>query len=91
MSDMETIVAAAVHAKGITFSVPAPGRHGDVLRIMHAELGLDAIRLGVPDNQGFLTSAGRFVGRREAAGIAVEAGQINEPKWGSDLYSEDLW
>jgi hypothetical protein len=41
--------------------------------------------------QGFLTSEGRFVGRREATSIAVIAEQIQNPKWPPDLDSEDLW
>lgn len=41
--------------------------------------------------QGFETTAGRFVTRREAAEIAFKAGQI--PKWeeGQILISEELW
>lgn len=87
----ETIVAAAVHAKGLTFSVPPPGRHHTILHAMSKDMGLDAMELGPPHAQGFLTSAGRFVGRREAAGIAVESGQIEFPRWGAELFSEDLW
>lgn len=41
--------------------------------------------------QGFLTSTGRFVGRREAAQIALHSGQIKELKFGIELYSEDLY
>lgn len=32
-----------------------------------------------------------FVGRREAAQIALHSGQIKELKFGSELYSEDLY
>lgn len=39
--------------------------------------------------QGFLTSENRFVGRAEAAVIALEAGQIKEPI--KSLHSEDLY
>jgi hypothetical protein len=42
-------------------------------------------------HQGFYTSAGRFVDRVEAVEIAKAAGQITEPKWPPQLYSEDLW
>lgn len=42
--------------------------------------------------QGFLTSAGRFVDRKEAYRIAVEAGQIGEGAgYGGELFSEDLY
>lgn len=39
--------------------------------------------------QGFLTSKGRFVDRKEAAKIAFSAGQISDQK--EELYSEDLY
>jgi hypothetical protein len=38
--------------------------------------------------QGFLTDTGEFVGRKEAAEIAFNSGQIKEKK--DQLYSEDL-
>lgn len=42
--------------------------------------------------QGFLTSTGRFVDRKEAYRIAMEAGQIGEGAgYGGELFSEDLY
>lgn len=41
------------------------------------------------EDQGFMTSEGRFVGRVEGAEIAFASGQINEPT--KKLFSEDLW
>ena len=41
--------------------------------------------------QGFLTNKNRFVGRAEAAEIAIASGQITETKYGDQLYSEDLY
>lgn len=42
--------------------------------------------------QGFVTSAGRFVGRTEAKVIAYYAGQLLDRAISSaDLYSEDVW
>ena len=86
---MERIVAAAVHAYGATWSLPRPARHHNVLWAID-NAGLCAMTPG-PDAQGFLTSDGRFVGRKEAADLAVAAGQTDAPKWPPDLYSEDLW
>jgi hypothetical protein len=43
------------------------------------------------DEQGFVTSDGRFVGRKQAGCIAILAGQIERLKWPPLLYSEDLW
>ena len=59
-----------------------------------SQMALDAQMIDpmvYPDDQGFLTSEGAFVGRRDAARIAVAAGQVAAPKWGPDLFSEDLW
>lgn len=44
---------------------------------------------GKADDQGFLTSKGRYVTRSEAAKIAFEQGQIDKPT--GYLISEDLW
>jgi hypothetical protein len=41
--------------------------------------------------QGFLTSKGRFVDRKEAMAIAIEAGQFESDGGSSELYSEDLY
>lgn len=60
----------------------------------HADCFHQAYNVGVKmnstaDKQGFFTNKGRFVTRREAAQIAMLAGQILE---GVDiLFSEDLW
>lgn len=41
--------------------------------------------------QGFVTDAGEFVDRIEAAKIALECGQIAKLGWPPYLYSEDLY
>lgn len=87
---MERIVSVAINNGGMIWSLPSPARHHTVLHAISA-FGIDAIEHGHPDAQGFMTSTGRYVGRREATHIAVVAGQIDEPKWPPDLYSEDLW
>ncbi|TPK15216.1 hypothetical protein FJ872_19680 [Mesorhizobium sp. B2-5-9] len=83
----ERIVAAAVRQYGLTVSLPAPARHGDILKPLHIASGV----LVQPDDQGFLTSTGRFVGRTEAVDVARAAGQIIKPQWPPHLFSEDLW
>lgn len=88
---MEKIVAAAIHTHGITLSAEKPARHHTVLHSMSKQLGLDAMELGHPDAQGFLTSEGRYVGRIEGAEIAIKAGQIKNLNCPPYLYSEDLW
>jgi hypothetical protein len=90
----ERIEAAAIMvrnpAKGDhAFSERRPARHNDLIRIVR---GLGYKRPIEPDDQGFITSTGRFVTREEACVIARNAGQIIK-KHGPDdeLFSEDLW
>lgn len=46
-----------------------------------------------PHHQGFLTSKGRFVDRKEGLKIALENNQVIDPSQirGDNLYSEDLY
>lgn len=80
------IVAAAIRVEGMfTVSVPAPGRHNDII---NAEI----LRMGFSYREGFLTSAGTFVDRENALELAIKAGQYNAPAEGKrELFSEDLW
>jgi hypothetical protein len=83
----ERIISVAISAFGIVASLPAPARHGDVLRKL-----FDFKDTVIPgERQGFLTSAGRFVNRRDAAVLALAAGQVDKLMSAPDLYSEDLW
>lgn len=87
---METIISAAIFYNGLIFSVPAPGRHHNVAHLM----ALAAPNLiGIPQReQGFLTSAGRYVSREEAFFIAFAAQQLikkTHPLY--KLFSEDVW
>ena len=84
----ERIVSAAIHLGGIIFSLPPPARHHTLINNAAQNLRLPT---PIQGNQGFLTSAGRFVNRREALHIAIEANQSPKPLTGVDLYSEDLW
>lgn len=79
-------MSAAVYC-GVIYSLPAPARHGEVLFSMpHSGEGVP------PECQGFLTSAGRFVNRVEAATIAYKAKQLKGALIAPPgLYSEDLW
>lgn len=83
------VVAAAILslATDEVFSVPQPGRHHDVIRLMGAKFNQS-------DEQGFILSDGRFVMRKAALSIAYRTGQLPEgggvaPQHG--LFSEDLW
>ena len=72
---------------GTVYSVPRPGRHHDVIRLM-VEKGRPT---PISGEQGFVLSDGRFARRKPAARIAITAGQIEKLKWPPLLYSEDLW
>lgn len=85
----ERIVAAAIYA-GAVISLPPPARHHTILHSMVMIMDIDAIKNG--HNQGFLTSAGRYVNRVEGWQIASDAGQILRNTAGRpELYSEDMW
>jgi len=98
MAEREIIVAAAIRINGVVCAVEKPGRHHDVIHRLAGAFDKRPI-VGV---QGFVTSAGRFVDRFEAARIATAADQIL-PVDGSDgvaikrdliggrLFSEDVW
>jgi hypothetical protein len=74
------IVAAAVKVEGLIVSLPAPARHPDIMRALW---NINRKLADVPPrNQGFLTQAGAFVTREEAAALLGR----NKP-----VYSEDLW
>ena len=75
-------------------------RHHDIIRRFHG------IVSRYPEDQGFYTSKGRFVNRKEAMVIAMAAGQVRNTYYGrkplmeayndgdllvKDLYSEDLY
>lgn len=81
---MITIERVAVEFSDMTLSLPRPHRHHDLIR-WHAQI---TGKHG-SGRQGFITSAGGFVDRKQAAQIAFDARQIELPK--SMLCSEDLW
>lgn len=90
-SPVTIIGVAIVICNGtVIASKEKPARHHDVL---HACTKSGIADPG-PDYQGFITSDGEFVGRKEAVEIALRAGQITLPKRcppQDQLFSEDLW
>jgi hypothetical protein len=86
----ETIEKAALRKGRLVLSMDRPARHHTIL---HDLADLDVREAGMPVNQGFLTSIGRFVDRVEAAVIARRAGQIEKKHGPPDvLFSEDdVW
>lgn len=89
MQKDQSIVAAAVQFEGLTYSLPRPARHGQVLHCLHGILSDTALPTVC---QGFLTSDGQFVNRIMARAIAWTAGQIPDGTQNElELFSEDLW
>lgn len=79
----------AVRFGDVVVSAPMPGfRHHHILTVAQ-QLGFKTSGLG---DQGFArTHDGDFLSRREAAEIALAAGQVERLIAGPDLYSEDIW
>jgi len=82
------IVAAACQIGGLTFSMPAPARHHDVLQSM--------VMAGIPagfQETGFLDHRGVYVGRKAAMIVAMQWGQLAQGEFldGGELFSEHLW
>lgn len=85
----ERIAGAAIMTRdGRMATLPPPGRHHHLIFLLaiegHPPIG--------PGAQGFATTWGRFVGRREGLAIAEANGQIvaKHPSF-DKLYSEDMW
>ena len=84
----ETIEGVAILSdRGAMIALPRPCRHHHLFSLA-AFMGVDP----EPGLQGFVTSRGRFVTRKQALSIAYAANQpIRKSGNVSELYSEDLW
>lgn len=90
-----TGVALKEPKHGTLWICEKPKRHDDVFALMHRG-GTNPHNTSPHDcQQGFYTSAQRFVTRLEAMPIAKAAGQLIRPATGGyqgpELFSEDLW
>lgn len=81
---MERITAAAIRIGPCVYTGP---HHATIIHYVSRCAGMKP----VTGEQGFLTDAGRFVGRGEAAFVALRAGQADPARVGPYLMSEDLW
>lgn len=84
----EKIDRAAIRFGGVIYSVERPFRHNDVVRKIIYLTGVEVV---IPETQGFITSTGRFVERKEALDIATKAGQMRNTPHAHGLFSEDVW
>lgn len=85
----ETITGVAILCTdGGMIALPRPSRHHHLFALA-AFMNEHAVPRG---EQGFTTSAGRFVSREDGLAIAQAAGQpIKKHGNPEQLYSEDLW
>jgi hypothetical protein len=80
-----TILCSAVKHEGMIF---CGKRHHDAIKVAVETTNV----MPVKGEQGFLTSENNFVSRKEAAKIAIAAGQIKELRFSNtELFSEDLY
>lgn len=88
------ITHVAIRFAGKVWSLPAPARHHDVIRLIVAETGIKHVDAR-EDDQGFLVDGGEeFWRRKPALRHAIECNQLKHnamgPKLGK-LFSEDVW
>lgn len=84
------ITHVAIRFRGIIYSLPAPNRHHNVIRLIVDSTGASSID---GEEQGFLDATGRFLSRRQALVSAKLHNQIKDPSniRAGRLFSEDLW
>jgi hypothetical protein len=82
-----TVETAAIWIGATVFTLPRPNRHHNIIWWLSA-LGVKSSRM---HEQGFVLSNGEYVSRKEAAEIALRAGQVTALISPPNLYSEDLW
>jgi hypothetical protein len=88
---MHPITHVAIRFGGKIWSLPAPNRHHDVIRLIVQETGVDHVDAN-GDDQGFLDASGRYLRRKAALASARINGQIKrETAPGHGLFSEDIW
>lgn len=88
LENPKQITHVAIKYANKVFSLPAPNRHHDVIRMIGGISG--------PDVQGFLDADGVFLNRKQAMEVATQTGQIKRldtpgTYQGPQLFSEDLW
>lgn len=88
-TEMDQDYLAQYPGEPVVVSKPAPARHHHVIHEVAVATGKPVHPLA----QGFVTSTGRFVDRKEAMVIALTAGQLLDPSKMAlpQLYSEDVW
>lgn len=88
------ITHVAIRFRGKVWSLPAPNRHHDVIRMIVGETGVKYVDAR-DDDQGFLIDGGdTFYRRKPALRHAIECNQLKPGCMGEKLgklFSEDVW
>lgn len=87
------ITHVAIRFQGETYSLPAPNRHNDVIRMIVAQTGAKTVDAR-EDDQGFLIDGEQYARRKPALRHALQTGQCKPESLGAKLgklYSEDVW
>jgi hypothetical protein len=91
-SGLRTVTHAAIRFRGITYSLPRPNRHHNVIWDIVEKTGVKTVD-SRNDDQGFLDNHGNYLTRRQALRVARAAGQLKpdaQIRCGL-LFSEDVW
>ncbi len=81
-------VATRLRTSGRIYSVTAPGRHHNIEALLR-QVG---IPLSSDTQQGFVSTRGRWLNRKEACVVATLANQlIRKTPPETELFSEDIW
>ncbi len=86
----EFIVGVAIVVDGLRYELPMPKRHHHCIHLAWEDSGKS--KMVVCESQGFITSLGRYVDRKEALIIARNAGQLLKRHFhATELFSESVW
>lgn len=86
------ITHVAIRMEGVTYSLPAPARHCDVIRHIVETTKHRAVLVDMDYDQGFLDADGVFLHRKAAYARAQLNGQLQGQGHSQGrLFSEDLW
>jgi hypothetical protein len=87
---MLTVERAAIKDHdGKVYTVPRPGRHHDVIKMM---VNSYFRPIPITGEQGFVLSDGTFADRVRAREVAEAANQLlSRASTGKELFSEDVW
>ena len=87
------ITHVAIRFQGEVWSLPAPNRHNDAIRLIREQTGVQYVDAR-DDDQGFLIDGETWCRRAPALRIAEKCGQLKPDGMGKrlgKLYSEDVW